>query len=206
MLDVRQMGTLPHDRHLEGQVGLKPAWLRWINVFLTFCRGREEDSQMVSPLQPRSLTSQPWRNSLQPCKRGQELERFCTQVQELYRSAAHNVIQRVRLALLLSSSTFYRPTGTCRAQLISLRTFGPSTLCLFLCPRHLEESDYDSLCPAVGSTSACTSNDHQHAGSPHAAHHLCSGGLRLLELGGQVQPLQSLWGLVLVEVHCTLCY
>ena len=120
----------------------------------------------------------------------------CTQVRELYMSAVHDVTEQLKSSLPLSSLTFYRQTGPCRAWLVSSRTFGPSPPCLFLCPGHLEKSDDASLCPAAGSTPACTPNDHaapQHAGSPCTPHHLCAEGLRLLELAGLAPPAER-WG------------
>lgn len=123
------------------------------------------------------------------------IREVCSQVWELYMSTMHDVTERVRSGLPLSSLTFCRQTGTCRARLVSSRTFGPSPPCLFLCPRHLEETDDASLCSAAGSTPACTRNDHaapQHAGSPHAPHHLRAGGLRISELTGLAPPCRAL--------------
>lgn len=112
-----------------------------------------------------------------------------TQVWELYKSIVHAVTKRVPSGLLLSALTFYRQTGTCRAWIISSRTFGPSLLCLFLCPEHLEKGDKASPCPASAVAPACTPNHHPEAPwQPPCTHHLRAGGVSLLELAGLAPP------------------
>lgn len=133
---------------------------------------------MVSPLQPRNLTPQPWRNSLQPCKGQQELGRSAlrhrsfTCLQRTMRPSEADRACRCLHRPSIDKRALARHSSFPHVPLVPARraySSAPGTWRRVTMPAPLPASQ--RTMPPRGTPAA-----------PGAPHHLCAEGLRVLDL------------------------